>query len=167
MASRTWNIQLANGGFAQVEIFGNRKVSINGREATKLKEFHNKKESSFFEKVYDIPLSLTETAKFYVQNFSSALTYKGIDLDTGEERRSFKPPFWFYIFCVLYIVEFSALLGGALGGFLYGAAATLGFNVCRKQNYKTVSKVMLNVLIFFVTTLISFGTCVVAGLLLQ
>ena len=165
--SRTWNIQLADGGVAQVEIFGNRKVSINGSEAVKLKDLLNKEESSIFEKGYDLPLGNGEVAKYYIQNLKTALTYNGIDIDTGKEHTPFKVPGWLYVFFVLYCVDFFAFLGGALGGILYVCAISLGYNICKKPELKTSSKVLFNTLIYIAATVIGIVVAVAVSLALN
>jgi len=78
----------------------------------------------------------------------------GIDLATGKEYSSVPTPKWIYAFVVLYFLDFIFVLGGALGVLFNLGGIALTAKLSLSQNKRTLTKVLLSILLWIVFTIL-------------
>ena len=155
----SWSV-VVDGQVHQVKTKGSSLV-VDG-EKTKLKNLTSHKEGIY--KVYQVPIG-GKTAQFYVNSWVGGmkLAMDGIDCATGAAFTPPEMPKWAYVFMVLHCVNF---INGALGALLAiaGVAATISISCNTKM--PVIVRVLLDIVLVFVSVAIIFGIAIAAAGLL-
>jgi len=159
--TREWLFNTFEGAPIRVTLIKNRIVSVNGGPETKLTTY-KAPEGNFAEKVFDIPLGNGEIAKLCLSN-KQILTYNGRDVETGQTYTAMVLPKWVYVFVTLYVVNFFAILGGALGGATSAIGAFLSARISSDENKSTGKRVILCILLYLGITAASLVLALVAA----
>lgn len=147
-----WNVAV-NGLPYKIQLAKN-KISINDGEEVKLKKFRHK--SNFPNMEYYIPVADKELVLYVGQSFGTVLTMDGRDCLSGEVFEAPVMPKWAWIFIVLYIIDFTLLIGGAIGGAINAAMAYFTIDVASNTKKSLGKRVAICIGSWLVATIGEF-----------
>ena len=109
--NKVWNIDVE--GIPYKIEFEKNKVIINNGTPLKLKQL-KKLSGSTVETNYELPIENGDVV-LHIRTSELILSYRNRDCETGEEYVPMTIPGWAWVFVVLHALNFSLLLGGAVG----------------------------------------------------
>lgn len=137
-----WDVQVGE-NVHHIE-FKKNKISIDGAEPQKLKEFQITRVTGFQQVSIHVD---TEVLTLYISTFGEyALVQNGIDLATGQPYDATPLPKWVWVFWILFIVDFFGLVGGALGAVINFLGAAAVTKIISKHEDSTGKRVTLSIL---------------------
>ena len=147
-----WDVQVG-GNVHHVE-FKRNKISIDGAEPQKLKTFQITKVTGF--RQVSIPVD-TDVLTLYISTFGDyALVQNGIDLATGQPYDAAPLPKWVWVFWILFIVDFVAIMGGALGGCVNMLGAAAVTKIIANHKDSVGKRVTLSILVWLLLSIVEF-----------
>ncbi len=144
-----WNYVDPNGVWHNLTL-EKSKVSIDGGAPFRINKYRAPG-GNMVESVFQIPNEHNCDLKINIRAGKAILTHNGIDVQTGRTYTPPKMPGWIWVFYVLFIAEFFLIVGGAVGGGIFGSAAFICSGLAVNDKMKTSTKILacIGVLIGF------------------
>ncbi|MCR4694130.1 MAG: hypothetical protein K5773_02265 [Pseudobutyrivibrio sp.] len=151
--SKNWSVAVGGQNY-DIALEKNR-LSVNGQEPVKISKLKSK-DSNMLQSVYDVMLGET-LAKLVVTNKDARFVVDGKDVETNEDFDFITLPKWVYVFYVLCVVDFFAVVGGAIGGALYLTTAVFISRTAASKKMSNGGKIAACIGIYLAATLLGLA----------